>query len=68
MGNRLLRTATPQATIKAEGEARLVQAEARVREWQPDALVVGVPFHPGRRQPRQYGAARRNSPASCAAG
>jgi putative holliday junction resolvase len=46
VGNRLLRTATPQATIKAEGEARMDQALARVREWQPDALVVGVPFHP----------------------
>ncbi|HSV35449.1 MAG TPA: Holliday junction resolvase RuvX [Ramlibacter sp.] len=46
VGNRMLRSATPQTTIKAEGDARLVQAEARVREWQPDALVVGVPFHP----------------------
>ena len=46
VGNRMLGTATPQATIKAEGDARLVAAEARVREWQPDAVVVGVPFHP----------------------
>lgn len=47
VGNRMLRTATPQPTIRAEGsDARLAQAEARVREWQPDALVVGVPFHP----------------------
>jgi putative Holliday junction resolvase len=46
VGNRMLRTATGQPTIKAEGEARLAQAEARVREWQPDALVVGIPFHP----------------------
>jgi putative Holliday junction resolvase len=46
VGNRLLRTATPQATIHAQGEARLSQVEARVREWRPDALVVGVPFHP----------------------
>jgi putative holliday junction resolvase len=46
VGNRMLRTATPQPTIKAEGDARLVQVELRVREWQPDALVVGVPFHP----------------------
>jgi putative holliday junction resolvase len=46
VGNRLLGTATPQATIKAEGDARLAAAEARVREWQPDAVVVGVPFHP----------------------
>ena len=46
VGNRMLRTATPQPTIRAEGDARLAEAEARVREWQPDALVVGVPFHP----------------------
>jgi putative Holliday junction resolvase len=46
VGNRMLRTATGQPTIRAEGEQRLAQAEARVREWQPDALVVGVPFHP----------------------
>jgi putative Holliday junction resolvase len=47
VGNRMLRTATPQPTIRAEGsDARLAQAEARVKEWQPDALVVGVPFHP----------------------
>jgi len=41
VGNRLLRTAQPQTTIRAEGAARLAQAEARVREWQPDAIVVG---------------------------
>ena len=46
VGNRMLRTATPQPTIRAEGDARLSLVEARVREWQPDALVVGVPFHP----------------------
>jgi putative Holliday junction resolvase len=47
VGNRMLRSATPQPTIRAEGsDARLAQCEARVREWQPDALVVGVPFHP----------------------
>ena len=47
VGNRMLRTATGQATIRAEGgDARRAEAEARVREWQPDALVVGVPFHP----------------------
>ena len=45
-GEIMLRTATGQATIRAEGEQRLAQAVARVREWQPDALVVGVPFHP----------------------
>ena len=46
-GNRLLARATPQRTIRADSnEARLHEAQARVREWQPDALVVGVPFHP----------------------
>lgn len=47
VGNRMLRTATPQPTIRAEGsDARLAQCDARIQEWQPDALVVGVPFHP----------------------
>jgi len=46
VGNRLLRSAQPQATIKAEGDARFVKVAERLREWQPDALVVGVPFHP----------------------
>ena len=45
-GNRLLSTATPQATIKAEGDARFAQVEARIKEWQPYALVIGVPYHP----------------------
>ena len=46
-GNRLLASATPQRTIRAEANAdRLAQVQARVREWQPDALVVGVPYHP----------------------
>jgi putative Holliday junction resolvase len=46
VGNRLLRTATPQPTIRAQGAALLAEAAARVREWQPDAIVVGVPLHP----------------------
>lgn len=46
VGNRLTRSATPQRTIRAEGRARLAEAEARVRNWEPDAVIVGVPFHP----------------------
>jgi len=45
-GNRMLRTATPQATVQAEGDARFAKIAERIREWQPDALVVGVPCHP----------------------
>ena len=46
VGNRLSRTAQPQGTIQAEGDARFVQIAQRIKEWQPDALVIGVPFHP----------------------
>lgn len=45
-GNILTRTASPQATIAAEGAARFPLIAARIKLWQPDALVVGVPFHP----------------------
>ncbi len=45
-GNVLTRTATPQQTISAEGDARFPLIAARLKEWQPDALVVGIPFHP----------------------
>ncbi len=46
VGNRILRTATPQSTVRAEGDARWPLIAAHIKEWQPDALVVGVPFHP----------------------
>jgi putative holliday junction resolvase len=45
-GNRITRSATPQATIAAEGDARFALIAQRLKEWQPDALVVGVPYHP----------------------
>ncbi|KAF1049769.1 Holliday junction resolvase RuvX [Xylophilus sp.] len=46
-GSRFLGQATPQRTIRAEGQdARFAEVAARIREWSPDALVVGVPFHP----------------------
>lgn len=45
--SRLLGQARPLATIRAQSnEDRLVQVQARIVEWQPQALVVGVPFHP----------------------
>ncbi len=46
VGNRIMRTAQPQGTIKAEGDARFTLIEAKLKEWQPDAIVVGVPYHP----------------------
>ena len=46
VGNRMLRTAQPQPTIQAQGDARFDHVRKRLAEWQPQALVVGVPFHP----------------------
>ena len=46
VGNRLTRTAQPLTTVKAEGDARFAPIAALLKEWQPDALVVGVPRHP----------------------
>jgi putative Holliday junction resolvase len=45
-GNSLTRTATPLATVAAEGEARMAAIGTLITQWQPSALVVGVPFHP----------------------
>ncbi len=45
-GNTLTRTATPLRTVSAEGAARFDAIAALIREWQPAALVVGVPWHP----------------------
>jgi putative Holliday junction resolvase len=45
-GNGVLRQAQPLAAIAAEGEARFERIARLVAEWQPDALVVGVPRHP----------------------
>ena len=46
VGNRLLGTAQPQGSIHAQGDARFVQIAKALKDWQPDAIVIGVPFHP----------------------
>ena len=45
-GTRMLGTARPLPTINAEGKARFVPMEQLISQWQPDALVIGVPYHP----------------------
>ena len=45
-GNTLLGRATALKTLALEGDARFDAIAALIAEWQPDALVVGVPFHP----------------------
>ena len=46
VGSSQLKQAQPLGTVAAEGEARFAAIAALIAEWQPDALVVGVPFHP----------------------
>ena len=61
-GNTVTGTSQPLRTIASTGDARFTAIARLVDEWQPDALVVGVPFHPD-------GAAHENTAlASCAPG
>ncbi len=46
VGNRLMGTAQPQGSVHAQGDARFVLIEKQIKEWQPDAIVIGVPYHP----------------------
>lgn len=45
-GNTLSGSAQALQTVAAEGDARFEAIGRLIREWQPSALVVGVPFHP----------------------
>jgi putative holliday junction resolvase len=45
-GSAVLRQGSPLRTIAAEGDARFAAIAALIAEWQPGALVVGVPYHP----------------------
>ena len=45
-GNTLLRQAAPMKTLALVGDERFAAIGRLIADWQPDALVVGVPFHP----------------------
>jgi len=45
-GNTLMKMSQPLRTLALEGDARFKAIEALIKEWTPDALVIGVPFHP----------------------
>ena len=45
-GNTLTCNAQPLRTVAATGAARFDAIAKLIAEWQPDALVVGIPFHP----------------------
>lgn len=44
VGNSHFRTAQALGSIKGEGKARFDLIKAYVEEWQPDVLVIGVPY------------------------
>ncbi len=58
-GNALLRRGKPLDTLNVQGDARFAAIAALIKEWQPDALVVGVPFHPDGAEHDNTRAARR---------
>jgi len=45
-GNTITRSAQPMRTLGDAGDARFDTIGKLIAEWRPDALVVGVPFHP----------------------
>jgi putative Holliday junction resolvase len=45
-GNSLTGSARPLRTLALEGDDRYAAIGQLIAEWRPDALVVGVPFHP----------------------
>ena len=46
IGNGITRQARPLAVIEAQGDRRWQNIAALIAEWQPVALVVGIPRHP----------------------
>jgi len=46
VGNSLLRRAQPLTTVEAVGDAWPAGVGRLIGQWQPDALVVGIPLHP----------------------
>jgi putative Holliday junction resolvase len=45
-GSRFTGNAEPLRSITVDGEARFLAIEKLIKEWQPEGLVIGVPFHP----------------------
>ena len=46
IGNGITRQARPLAVVEAQGDRRWPNILALIAEWQPVALVVGIPRHP----------------------
>jgi putative holliday junction resolvase len=46
VGSTVLKQAQMLKTLSQQGDARFAAIQTLLAEWQPDALVVGVPRHP----------------------
>ena len=46
-GNRLTGAATARGSTAVKGDVKFAAFRLKFREWQPDALVVDIPCHPG---------------------
>ncbi len=44
--SRLLGLAQPQGTVRGSGQLKWEAISKHIAQWQPEALVVGVPYHP----------------------
>ena len=44
--SRLLGQAKPQGTVLGGGQARWDAIAKHIKQWEPEGLVVGVPYHP----------------------
>jgi putative holliday junction resolvase len=45
-GNTMTQTASPLPTLTAQGQHLWPKVGACIAQWQPQGLVVGVPYHP----------------------
>lgn len=59
VGNAYLKSAQPITTLRQSGDARFDAIARLIQEWQPDALVIGVPFHPNGAEHEMTAHARR---------
>ena len=60
IGNTLMQTAQPLRVVSATNESARFQAiDMLLKEWQPQLLVVGLPYHPDGAEHEMTGRARR---------
>ena len=59
VGSRLLASAKPCASVSGSASQQWTQIAQRIAQWEPEALVVGVPFHPDGAEHENTNKARR---------